>query len=115
MALSTREPLATAVVFQLIDQGADVSADPRSTPSSVNCTLVTPTLSEADADTVTVPLTVAPELGALRLTLGSVLSALLLTVTVRDPDVVTLPAASRATARRTCVPFVALVVGQLTE
>ena len=94
-------PLAVAPVFQLMENGNVVSADPRLAPSRVNWTLATPTLSDAVAETVTVPLTVAPEAGALRLTEGLVVSATLFTVTVRDADVVTLPAASAATARST--------------
>lgn len=88
---------------------------------SENCTETTPTLSLAVADTVTVPLTVAPEPGAVRLTNGLVVSPssggsgveTLLTVTVRVADVVSLPAASRATARSVWVPFAAPVVSQL--
>ena len=48
------------VVSQEALYGALVSAAPRSAPSTVNWTLVTPTLSEAVACTVTVPETVAP-------------------------------------------------------
>ena len=87
-------------MFQLIEYGADVSGEPRFTPFSVNWTAVTPTLSDAEADTVTVFETVAPLDGAVRPTDGRVVSDdALLTVTVRAADVVVLPAASRAMAR----------------
>lgn len=105
-ARSTCVPLAAVRVFQLIAYGGDVSGAPRFTPLSVNWTDVTPTLSEALADTVTVPLTVAPLAGAVRLTVGAVVSAvLLLTVMVTGADVAVLPAASLATARIVCAPF----------
>src|SRR6266436_2656665 len=47
---------------------------PSAAPSSRNCTPATPTLSEAVAVTVTTPDTVAPELGAVMLTVGGVVS-----------------------------------------
>ena len=113
-ARSACEPFAAPVVLQLIAKGAVVSAEPRLMPFRVNWTDVTPTLSDALAETVTVPLTVAPAVGAERLTVGAVVSLVwLLTVTVRAVDVVTLPAASRATARRVWLPFAAPVVLQL--
>jgi hypothetical protein len=58
------------------------------------------------AETVTVPETVAPLVGAVRETVGALLS----TVTLTPPLVVVFPAASRATAVRVWAPFVALVV-----
>ncbi len=72
-------------------------------------------LSDAVAETVALPLKVAPALGAVKLTVGRVLSVdVLLTVTARGPEVVALPAASRATARSVCDPFGALVVVHVT-
>src|SRR3989442_15005540 len=59
-----------------------------------------------------VPLTVAPAAGAVRDTVGAVVS--LLTVTVTAADVVELPAASRATAASVWVPLVPVVVVQET-
>ena len=47
-------------MFHETEYGAEVSAVPRFAPSSLNWTDATPTLSEALADTVTVPLTVEP-------------------------------------------------------
>ena len=70
-----------------------VSSAPSWVPSSLNCTPVTPTLSEAVAVRVTVPDTVAPAAGAVRLTVGAGVSGLL-TVTVTTDEVVVLPAAS---------------------
>ena len=52
--------------------GAAVSSGPRGTSSSKNCTPATPTLSEATADTVTVPASTDPSPGAVSDTLGGV-------------------------------------------
>ena len=112
-AVKVCEPLATDVVFHETEYGAVVSSVPRLAPSSRNCTPTTPTLSAAVAVTVIVPLTVAPLAGDVRLTVGGVLS--FDTVTVTAADVVTLPAASRATAVRLCDPLVAVVVFHGTE
>jgi hypothetical protein len=67
-------------------------------------------LSLAVAETVTVPDTVAPLVGAVIATLGALLS----TVTLTALLVVVFPAASRATAVRVCVPLLAVVVFQDT-
>src|SRR5688572_11478854 len=56
-------PFVAVVVLQLHAYGDVVSVD-FSTPSSQNSTLVTPTMSEALAVTLTVPDTVAPFAGA---------------------------------------------------
>ena len=55
MAVSTCEPFTDVVVFQVVVNGALVSAAPRFTPFNWNCTLATETLSVAMADTVCVP------------------------------------------------------------
>jgi hypothetical protein len=87
-------------VLQLTAYGAVVSGAPRFTPLSVNCTDATPTLSEALADTLIVPLTVAPDPGDVSETLGAEVSeTALLTVIVRPHEVCVFPAASCATAR----------------
>ena len=52
-----------------------MTAAPRLEPSTSNCTLATPTLSDAVAVTVIVPETVAPELGELIDTVGGVVPA----------------------------------------
>src|SRR5207253_115124 len=68
-------------------------------------------LSEALADTVTVPETVDPLAGAVMDTVGGVVSAaVLLTVTLTALDVVRFPAASRAMAVSVCEAFDAVVV-----
>ena len=73
-------------------------------------------LSAAVAVTLTAPATVAPAAGALSDTVGGVVSATgLFTVTVRVAEVVTLPAASRATALSVCAPLLAVVVFQVIE
>jgi hypothetical protein len=69
-------------------------------------------LSEALAETVTVPETVAPELGDVIDTVGAVVSD---TVTLTDEEVAVLLAASRATARRVWAPMEAVAVFQVTE
>ena len=69
-------PLATAVVFQLVEYGDVVSSAPAGDPFTKNWTPATPTLSEALADSVTVPETVAPFDGAVTDTVGGVVSAI---------------------------------------
>src|SRR5207247_10532598 len=73
-AVRVCEPLPTVVVFQETEYGEAVSSAPRLAPSTRNCTPATPILSEAEALTVTVPDTVAPDAGALMLTEGGVVS-----------------------------------------
>src|SRR5204863_371698 len=111
-ALSVCDPLAAVVVDQETAYGAAVSSVPSSPPSSRNWTPATPTLSEAVAVTVSVPLTVAPVAGAVTLTAGVVVS--FDTVTVTAAEVVVLPAASRARAVSVCDPLLALAVVQET-
>src|SRR4051812_25369217 len=66
---------ATVVVFHTAVYGAAVSVA-SVLPSTLNVTLVTPTLSEAFADNATdAPDTVAPLLGAVTPTVGAVVSA----------------------------------------
>ncbi len=78
-------PLASPVVSQLIEYGLVVTAAPRFALSSVNCTLVTPTLSLAVAETVTVLETVAPEAGMVTETVGGVVSRVLLVEKIASP------------------------------
>src|SRR5262245_44621306 len=80
----------------------------------MNWTPTTPTLSLADAETVTdAPETVAPAAGAVIETVGAVRS--LFTVTLTAADVVVLPAPSRATAVTEWLPFPAVSVFHETE
>src|SRR3989344_1755065 len=65
-ALMVCAPLVAVVEFHAIEYGAVVSSAPTFTPSTLNCTPTTPTLSDALADIVTVPETVAPSAGAVR-------------------------------------------------
>src|SRR6059036_790110 len=88
-------PLAAKVVFQETEYGATVSSAPRLTPSSLNWTPTTPTLSEAEAETVIVPATVAPAAGAVIATVGGVVSGGAAVVNVTSADVARFPAASR--------------------
>src|SRR5437867_312477 len=113
-AVRVCEPLPTVVVFQDTEYGDAVSSAPRLAPSTRNCTPATPTLSEAEALTVTVPDTVAPEAGAERQTAVWVESACD-TVTRTGDEVVRFPAASLATAVRVCEPLPTVVVFQETE
>src|SRR5439155_13997548 len=86
------------------------------TPSSLNCTPTTPTLSEALAETVTVPATVAPAAGAVMETAGGVVSGTgLLTVTLTAAELAELPAASLATAVTLWLPLALTVVFQDIE
>ena len=94
-----------------------MSAAPRAVPSIWNCTLVTPTLSEAVAWMVVVPESVEPEAGDVRETWGTVVSGVVVGVVVAGGVIggtimtslfvitgietdVEFPAASRATAVR---------------
>ncbi|HEX2402362.1 MAG TPA: hypothetical protein VHJ79_20615, partial [Mycobacterium sp.] len=73
-AVSVCAPLVALVVFQFVEYGAAVTSAPRLTPSSLNCTPATATLSLAVAVTAIVPLTVAPAPGAVSDTVGAVVS-----------------------------------------
>src|SRR6185312_10361343 len=73
-AVSVWVPAAAVVVFQVTENGGDVTSEPRFPPSSLNWTPVTPTSSVADAVTATVPPTTAPEVGAVIATDGGVVS-----------------------------------------
>jgi hypothetical protein len=116
MARSVCEPFDAPVVDHVVEYGDLVSGDPKLAPSTVNCTLVTPTLSLAVARTVMPPLTVAPLSGDEMVTVGAVVSAeTLLTVIVTVAELPVLPAASRATAQSVCEPFDVPVVDQLIE
>ncbi len=88
-----------------------MSAAPTLLPSTRNCTLCTPTLSDAVAVSVVVPATSEPAAGALRDTVGAVLS----TVTLTLAEVLVLPAASRATALIVWLPVDSVVVSRETE
>jgi hypothetical protein len=68
-------PLAVVVVSHVTAYGGVVTWTPRLAPSSLNWTPATPTLSVALADTVTLPLTVAPARGAVMAIVGGVVSA----------------------------------------
>src|SRR2546428_4266512 len=79
-------PLVATVAFQETEYGATGSFAPRLTPSRENCTPATPTLSEAEAETVTaVPETVAPFAGAVSETVGGVTSARALLTSLEKP------------------------------
>ena len=107
IARTVCDPLLAVEVFQEYAYGEVVSRLPALAPSSWNCTLATPTLSEAVAVTLTVPDTVAPLAGAVIDTVGAVVSVVLLTVTVTLALVVELPAPSFAMARKVCEPLLA--------
>src|SRR5881409_437623 len=95
MAVKLWEPLATRVVFHEREYGAAVTSAPTLTPSSLNCTPTTPTLSVALAETVTVPATVALAAGAVIDTVGGVVSGGAAVVNVTSPETARLPTASR--------------------
>jgi hypothetical protein len=106
-------PGVTAVVFQDLEYGAAVSSVPSEAPSKRNCTPATATLSLAVAETVTVPVRLAPLAGAVIETVGAVVSFAIVTVTT--VVVVWLPAASRARADKVCVPFATVALFQEIE
>src|SRR6185295_5099126 len=94
IAVSVWLAFEAVVVFHATEYGATTSSAPRLTPSTLNCTPATPTLSEAEAETVTaLPETVAPSAGAVKETVGRVESGVA-TVNVKSPATVALPAAS---------------------
>ncbi len=69
-------PFAVFVLSQAMLYGSVVSGEPSGAPSRRNWTLVTPTLSEADAETVkALPDTTVPLVGAVSDTVGAVVSA----------------------------------------
>src|SRR5437867_1629182 len=94
-AVKVWDPLTASVVFHEREYGTVVSSAPRLTPSSLNCTPTTPTLSVALAETVTVPATVAPAAGAVIDTVGGVVSGSGAVVNVTSADMARFPAASR--------------------
>ena len=75
-AVAEREcvPLETVVESQETEYGDDVSSEPMLFPSALNCTPETPTLSEAVAESVTVPETDAPLAGEVIETDGRMVS-----------------------------------------
>src|SRR3954470_3238423 len=77
IAVSIWLPSPTSAVFQIASKGAATTGAPICESASKNHTLVMPTLSTADARTVTLPATVTPT-GAVMLTSGG---------TVSGPDV----------------------------
>src|SRR5207249_3061442 len=105
-AVTLCEPLLAVVVFHERVCCADGRAALKFTPSSLNCTPTTPTLSLAFAETVTVPATEAPGAGEEMETVGGLLS----TVTLTAAEVAELPASSRATAVTLCEPLLAVVL-----
>jgi hypothetical protein len=114
IAPSLCAPLLAFVVSHEYAYGADASKPPALIPSTWNCTLATPTLSAAFAETLTVPETLAPAAGALIDTVGGVVSAdVLLIVTVTAALVVLFPAPSFAMALNTCDPLLVFVVSHV--
>src|SRR3989344_6962664 len=81
-ALMVWLPLVAVVESHAIEYGVVVSSAPTLAPSTLNCTPTTPTLSDALADRVTVPETVAPSAGAMRETVGLVVSPPVVTSTL---------------------------------
>ena len=106
-AVSVWAPLVAVAVFHDTPQPPVelVSSATRLAPS-MNCTPVTPTLSEAVAVSETVPDTVAPLAGAVTLTVGAVLS----TVTVTVAEVVVVAGGVAGSAVSVWAPLVTVVV-----
>src|ERR1051326_6236190 len=73
-AASVYVPLATPRESHEIEYGLVASSAPRLAPLRRNCTPTTPTLSDALAETVIVPETVAPSAGAVIWAVGGVVS-----------------------------------------
>ena len=68
------DPFGRDVVSQKVTYGVVVISGPRLTPFTLNCTPAIATLSNAEAETVVIPETVAPADGALMDTIGDVVS-----------------------------------------
>src|SRR5205823_800423 len=90
-------PFDAAVVSHETEYAAVRSSAPRFTPSTLNWTPATPTLSLAVAVTETVPDTLAFAAGAVIATVGGVPSSV---VKVKSAEVARLPAASRERTRK---------------
>ena len=89
-------PFAADVVVHATWKGAAVASVPIDDPSKVNQTPATPTLSEADADIVTVPDSTEPDDGDETETVGAFVSVLLfLTLTTTGVADTVFPALSR--------------------
>src|SRR5579863_3271631 len=86
------DPLALLALFHEKEKGEEVAVA-TAAPSTSSSILVTPTLSEADPCTETLPETLAPETGAVMETVGGVVSIALLTLSVTRAEPI-LPAAS---------------------
>src|SRR3989344_2463132 len=74
-ALRVWVPLVEVVVFHAREYGEVVASAPTFAPSTLNCTPTTSTLSDALAERVTVPETVELAAGAVRETVGKVVSS----------------------------------------
>src|SRR6059036_1204799 len=114
MAASTWGPFSTVLLFQVnsyAPAGAAGASAPTLTPSSLNCTPATPTSSVALTVKVIVPLTSASGAGLVTVTVGGIASFATVTVTLA---VCGLPAASRAVAVSTWVPFRAVALSHGT-
>ena len=74
LAVNVCDPSGMEVVFHVTVYGTVVSSAASGDPSTKNCTPTTSTLSEASALTVTVPLTDAPLVGDVMVTVGAVVS-----------------------------------------
>src|SRR4051812_43398370 len=76
------DPFDSVVVSSGAEYGAAVMKGPQFAPSSVSCTPAMPTLSDAEAETVIVPETVAPAEGDVTCTDGRVAPVSWVTVTL---------------------------------
>jgi hypothetical protein len=110
MARNVWLPLDDFVESQENAYGEAAFAEPRFAPSNWNCTPATLTLSAAVAVTATVPETVAPLAGEVIVTVGGVVSFVVLsTFTVMLALVAEFPAASVATALIVWLPLDSVV------
>ena len=100
------------VVSQVIVYGETMSSFARFTPSSLNCTPTTPTLSDAVAETITlVSETVAPLAGAVRETMGAIVSA----VEVKVAVTVVFPVTATVQVRLVAQPLEMALAGETTQ
>jgi len=102
-ATSVCEPAEAVAAFHVMLKGAVVS-EPMAAPSTRNVTALTPMLSVAVAEIVTLPLTCAPVDGAVMATVGALVSDVVVaevTLIVTGAEVVSASRLSRAVVVRT--------------
>jgi len=90
-------PSANLDVLTVMEYGAEVAVPSVVAPSNLNSTFATPTLSEAEAETMILPNTLDPALGLVNATVGGMVSGNpLKPVVIRHPGLEAKPSSSYA-------------------